>query len=262
MPEGEADIAAISLKSSYMSTLCSLSRFVLLKDDGIIYMEGLQYPTHKEGWREPFMTYSPEGKMLWLDMDKKPWRSLTAILSAAYASGSSKFECPQVKLLLGRARNEHLPIIGIWSGGLKFRTTAGDSSVKQDDDYIESAVFFDPDDLGELWFNELHSKMEALELLSSTLWKAVNGYYRQMSVKDSPATGKATGEFWSLCEQQFQNLVDSIGDEQRVRKLQLLFARFVESTYDKYCSNESAKQMSEWANNRPNVSIYLAEDKK
>ena len=257
MPTGEDDKAARTLKDSFMSTLCAMSRFVLLQDDGIIYVEGLQYPSHKEGWREPFMTYSNEGKMLWCNLSKKPWRNLTALLSTSFNGSNSTFDCPQISLFLLRARKAR-EIIGIWSGGLKVRTTAGDMGVKQTDDYIDSELFLRTEDLGELWFASLENEMLGLDQLSKYLWSSVNRYYEDLGSKRSPVISKALEMFWELCERHAQTLVSVCDDQEKMQSLRRIFAGYASQAYDKYCPNDSARQMIAWARHTPNTFKYIS----
>ncbi len=261
MPTGEDDTAARMLKGSFMSTLCAMSRFVLLQDDGIIYVEGLQYPSHKEGWREPFMTYTTDGKMLWCNPSKKPWRNLTALLSASFRVGSSPYDCPQISLLLLRARRAR-DIVGIWSGGLKVRTTAGDTSVKQTDDYIDTEVFLDTHDLGEPWFASFENEMLGLDQLSKTLWSSVNRYFEEVGSKKSPVIDKALEMFWELCERHAQTLVNVCDDQEKMQNLRRTFAFYASQTYDKFCPNVSARQMIAWAKHKPNTIYYISYNSK
>lgn len=261
MPEGEDDRVARKLKGSFMSTLCALSRFVLLVDDGIIYVEGLQYPSHKEGWREPFMTYTSDGKMLWCNLAKKPWRNLTALLSTSFNGSSSPFDCPQISLLLPRARRVR-EILGIWSGGLKVRATAGDMSVKQTDDYIDTQLFLKAKDLGELWFASLENEMQALDQLAKTLWISVSRYFEGLGGKKSPVIDKAVEMFWELCERHAQELVFVCDDTQRMRNLRHVFAGYADQAYNKYCPNDSARQMGAWAKNSPYTLSYISYNTK
>lgn len=152
MPTGEDDDIARALKNSHMGTLVSLSRFTLLKEDGILFTEGIQYPSHKEGWREPFMSTKAEDKVQFLDTSRKPWRNLDAILSLSFSDTNRGYTCVQVQDFLLRARNA-VASFGVWSGGLQVRGTLGDQSVKQSDDFIESLVFLESEVLGEPWFN-------------------------------------------------------------------------------------------------------------
>ncbi|PKL29020.1 MAG: type I-E CRISPR-associated protein Cse1/CasA [Spirochaetae bacterium HGW-Spirochaetae-2] len=257
MPAGEDDRIARRLKGSFMSTLCALSRFVLLQDDGIIYVEGLQYPSHKDGWREPFMTYTSDGKILWCNPAKKPWRNLTALLSTAFNVSNSAFDCPQISLFLLRARKVR-KTIGIWSGGLKVRTTAGDTSVKQTDDYIDTEIFLRTDDLGDPWFASLENEMQALDQLSKSLWIAVNRYYEELGSKRNPVIDKALEMFWELCERQAQTLVYICDDAQQRHRLRLTFADYANQAYNKYCPNDSARQMSAWVRHAPYILNYIA----
>lgn len=261
MPSGEDDASAKRLKGSFMATLCSMSRFVLLQDDGIIYVEGLQYPSHKEGWREPFMTYSSEGKMLWCNPAKKPWRNLTALLSTSFSGTNSPFDCPQISLLLQRARRVR-QVVGIWSGGLKVRTTAGDTSVKQTDDYIATELFLITEEIGEPWFASLENEMLGLDYLSRSLWSAANKYYEQLGSKKSPVIDKAQEMFWELCERHAQELVNVCDEQQEMQSLRRTFSGYAIQAYDKYCPNDSARQMIAWAQHTPNTHKYISYDSK
>lgn len=257
MPAGEKDEIAQRLKESFMATLCAVSRFVLLHDDGIIYAEGLQYPYHKEGWREPFMTFSTEGKILWCDPSKKPWRNLTALLSTVFNGTNSNFECPQIRLLLPRVRMSDRNI-GIWSGGLKVRVTAGDMNVKQDDDYIDSKILFRSADLGDPWFASLEIELEELNGIANKLRDAVNGYQRKMGSHKSPIITKALATFWEFCDQHAQTLVFNCDNPEQMLPLRRKFADFAHRTYNTYCPSDSAKQMNAWAQNIPDTFRYIS----
>ena len=135
MPKHENDAAAKRIQQSIYGSLCALSRFVLFTDDGMIYAEGLQYPSHKNGWRESFFSWNNKEQFLWLDTEKKPWRNLVSLLNFPMNGNINSYQCPQVNFFWNRGRNK-LPVMGIWSGGLQVRGTAGDQSVKQKDDFI------------------------------------------------------------------------------------------------------------------------------
>jgi len=261
MPAGEDDRVARRLKKSFMSTLCALSRFVLLKDGGIIYVEGLQYPSHKDGWREPFMTYTTEGKILWCNPSKKPWRNLTALLSTSFNGSNSSFDCPQISLFLLRARKAR-DTIGIWSGGLKVRATAGDMSVKQTDDYIDTELFLKTKDLGEPWFASLENEMLGLDQLSKSLWSSMNRYYEDLGSKRSPIINKAQEMFWELCERHAQMLVFLCDDQHKMQTLRCTFAGYANQAYNKYCPNDSSRQMIAWARHTPYTFNYISYNSK
>lgn len=251
-PKGEDDSIARRLKESFMSTLCAVSRFLLLKDGGMIYVEGLQYPSHKEGWREPFMTYAsgPEGRIIWNNPTFKPWRNLPALLSTAFHGTDAKFNSPQIGLLILRSRHVR-DIVGIWAGGLKVRGTAGDMSVKQSDDFIDSITFFKTKDLGDPWFKSFENEILELENIEYQLRRAINGYYKSLSSLTPSALPKAEALFWELCSQQAQRLVDVCDEQEEMDSLRKEFIGYAYQAYNTYCPNQTARQMSSWARNSP-----------
>jgi len=262
MPAGEDDSVARRLKNSFMGTLISMSRFALLANEGVIYIEGIQYPSHKNGWREPFMTFGDKDKMIWTVTNKKPWRNLTSILAANYASGTSLFSCPQIALLLTRARSKR-DVIGIWAGGLKVSRNAGDQSVKQTDDYVESLVFIASKDAGEPWFQSFSFEMQKLEdLAKKSLGYAVKNYYASLSAKPERIMEKAKEYFWQMCEPTVQELIAVCDQPENMYILRKQYADFVLQSFNRFCPNQTARQMTAWAKNRPYVRGYLVKEKK
>lgn len=260
MPDIRDEDFFMEYREGFMATLCSLSRFVLLKDDGVIYAEGIQYPSHKEGWKEPFLSQTIEGKPRWLNVTKRPWRELQSLLSSTF-NGNDPYTCPQISLLLGRARLVR-DTFGIWSGGLQIRGNAGDFAVKQTDDFIESLVMLHAGDLGSDWFNALGVEMHWLNELSSRIDKSVRRYFTDLGDKQSHIASKAQEMFWALCERQFQHLVDSLLRKHDLLVCRRLFAMYAQQSYDFFCANEGARQMAAWAKNRPKLWDYLDELKE
>lgn len=263
MPAGENCEVAQRLKNSYMGCLLALSRFVLLKDEGIFYIEGIQYPSHKDGWFEPSISLDRGGdfpKPLWLDVNKKPWRELTSLLSFLTAVNQQGFDCQQIRLGFQRVKLREKPI-GIWSGGLKVRGTSGDQSVKQDDDFIESYVVLPAPNLitGEdsVWFHDLSEEMNQLNALSKTVYGATLNYFKSQNMETKEQAAQASNLFWQLCERQFQNLLNACGNPEQARAMRPVFAQFVHKAYNTYCANDTARQLDAWAKNRPNLAKYL-----
>ena len=270
MPSGENCEIAKRLKNSYMGCLLAMSRFVLLKDDGLFYIEGLQYPSHKDGWFEPSISLNQDGatvKALWLDVEKKPWRELTALLSFLTAVDQQGFDCHQIRIGFQRVKHREKSI-GIWSGGLKVRGNSGDQSVKQDDDFIESYIVLPApnsitgEDSG--WFNTLSLEMSLIEDLAMKLGNCVYHCNKRMITdsrerdKRSDALKKsAQNLFWQICEKKFQDLVIHANEADKVARLRIRFADFVHKAYDTHCPKETSRQLDAWAKNRPNLSNYL-----
>ena len=264
MPSGENDTNAQKIRNGFMGTLVGMSRFVLLKDDGALFTEGLQYPSHKLGWREPFMTSRGEDKVSFLDISKKPWRNVTALLSLSLSGKKSGVSCPQVDLLLLRARTV-TEYVGIWSGGLKVRATAGDQSVKQDDDFIESTVWFESKGLGDVMFAELESQMKRLDDMGTVLYRAVRGYFSglKMDPKQQSAmyAQRSTAQYWEFCETVFQEIVDYWNDSEALNGIHAKIRRKVEEIYNDLCSKETARQLEAWVLHHPFEGRFVKKEK-
>lgn len=258
MPEGEDDATAKEIKNGYMGALCAMSKFVYLKDDGIIYTDGIQYPSHKEGWREPFMTYSPSGKIAWVDNTRRPWRNINSLLELSMigTSEADALSCPQISLLFRRnrkARNR----LWILSGGLQVRASSGDQSVKQTDDFVDDITAIDCSVLSEEWYFSLKNEMSALEKISKQVYASVASYYKYMgSATGKEKAGKATFEFWNLCETRKQDLFSAVKNEEDLKRQRAIFAGFAERAFSDFCPNDTAMQMCAWVNNKPNLYKY------
>lgn len=267
MPTTEECDVALSLKDSYMSRLVAVSKFVLLKESGIYYLDGINYPSHKEGWREPSVTYNEKGKevkVIWLNPDKKPWRELVALLSFLDSTNQGDFYCQQIANLYYRAIS-NLNEIGVWSGGLKVRANSGDQSVKQDDDFVESCVILPAGESGN-WFGKLKNEMKELDELWGGVKFKVRLYLIELKKQeekkpDNEIIGMAVSDFWQMCEREFQNLIeacDSDNHKEICKSMRKKFASFAQKTYDTYCPKDTARQLDAWAKNKPNFSKYLS----
>ena len=268
MPDGVACQIAKNLNGSYMATLLSLSRFVLLQGDGIYYVEGLQYPSHKEGWREPSMAVNHQGttpKIKWVDPNKRPWRELTSLLAFLNVDDLQCYDCQFIKYGLNRFR-EKSKSIGVWSGGIKVSWKAGDQSVKQEDDFVESIIFLDSNVIGEPWYNQLRVEMDALVDISKQVFSSTVKYYRTLTGKMDQKSAikafkkfadQATSMFWELCERHFQDMVNACDQQQNIKQVRKIFAQSAIKAFDSFCPKESARQIDAWAKNRPNLINYL-----
>jgi CRISPR system Cascade subunit CasA len=273
MPKSETCAIAEQLKNSYMGCLVAMSRFAFLSDEGVYYLDGIQYPNHSSGWREPSMTINNQGqaiKVLWLNPDKRPWRELTALLSFISATSQGGFDCQQISGGFLRARKNNQEI-GIWSGGLKVRGNAGDQSVKQDDDFIESHVSLPSNEEMETspqWFDNLKQEMEALDnQLAKIVYSKTISYFKSQKADGKNHAALASGLFWQLCERQFQDLVNACAVEgvEGMNKRKILrkdFAQFASTAYNSYCPNDTARQLDAWAENLPHLGKYLGKKTK
>lgn len=273
MPTGEADAVAKRLSESLMGRLISMSRFVLLADQGLHYSEGIAHLGYKEGVSDPSISVNYAGKdpkAIWVDTEKRPWRMLTALLNFVSSQSKAAFTCSQLEFGLSRATN-HVNELGLWSGGLRVSNKAGEQFISGIDDYLESIISLPIEFIGEIWFEHLQAEMLELEELEKILGTCVYlNHKRQIAdskERDKRAdsvSGSAKNLFWQLCESRFQDLINRCGkgmDDER-HQLRKVFAGFVYQAYDHYCPKETARQLDAWAQSRPNLSKYLVPTKQ
>jgi CRISPR system Cascade subunit CasA len=259
MPEGESCAIAEALKSSLMGRLVPLSRFCLLADNGLHYSEGIAHSGYKDGVVDPSVSVNfsaKDTKAIWVDPEKRPWRLLTALLSFFSQASNKGFDCYQLRLNLGRAIRQ-MPSIGIWSGGLRVSSNAGEQYVSGSDDFVESVIQLRSDLLGERWFTNFQLEMDELDKLSKTVYGATFNYFKSQNMETKEQAAQASNLFWQLCERQFQGLLEACNDPEQARAMRPVFARFVHKAYDSYCPGDTARQLDAWAKNRPNLCNYL-----
>lgn len=277
MPTTEKDGIANKYKASYQATLLALSRFALIKRDGILYLDGLQYPKVALGWSESSLLID-RGKnpiqVKYINPEKRAWRELQSILAFNIFSSSTGFECIALKNGIERLISNY-EIFSIWSGGIKVSSNSGDQSVKQIDDFSESQVWFRSEWIsgtnGGLWFAQLQAEMSTLEAISEKLKAGVVAYFKEQTGKGNkdPKVAKdmaeqASHHFWQLCERDFQTLLEHCenGEAHAAmrRRLRLGFARYAQQAFDRHCPQDTARQLDAWAQHRPKLGKYLKQE--
>ena len=259
MPAGESCATAEALKSSLIGRLIPLSRFCLLAENGLHYSEGIAHDGYQAGVVDPSISVDFSAKVpkaIWTDPEKRPWRLLTALLSFFSQTGNKGFDCYQLRLNMGRAIRQR-PSVGIWSGGLRVRSNAGEQYVSGSDDFVESVIQLESALLGELWFANLHLEMDELDKLSKTVYGTTLNYFKSQNMESKGQAAQASNLFWQLCERQFQALLNACVNAELALAMRPVFARFVHKAYDSYCPKDTARQLDAWAKNRPNLSNYL-----
>ena len=147
--------------------------------------------------------------------------------------------------------------VGIWSGGLSVRGTAGEQKVSGTCDYVESLVQIPCKDFGTLEFSRFSAEMSALDQLSKTTFGAVRNYFNDQKVHDAGQAGQASNLFWQISEQRFQDLLTACLNPDSTKSLRPHFARIAERVYDIYCPRETDRQIEAWARNRPRLHFYF-----
>ncbi|MCL2029385.1 MAG: type I-E CRISPR-associated protein Cse1/CasA [Deltaproteobacteria bacterium] len=256
MPEGEDCATARSLKNSLMGRLAPLSKFILLAEDGIHYSDGILYADHKSGGFDPSTALDLSGKdakALWTDPGKHIWRELPALLG--FLAGRQGMKCFALERGITRGR-ERCPQFGLWAGGIRVSSNAGEQYASGSDDFAESAVRLTSQDVSEPWFVALEGELLELDALSRILFATVKGYGRAQKVNDSAQAKAASAMFWQLCGARAQALVNACGNG-TYRELRPVFADFVHRAYNSVCPRDTARQLEAWAANRPNTAKYL-----
>ncbi|MDA8138310.1 MAG: type I-E CRISPR-associated protein Cse1/CasA [Desulfobacteraceae bacterium] len=261
MPEGECCPVAEKLKKSLMGRLVPLCRFVYLSSQDIHYSEGIIHPTHKDGGFDPTIAvdFSKSPKALWADPGKRPWRELTSLLSFFDATGNRSYECPQLRIGFPRARTV-VPEFGVWSGGLRVSSNAGEQYVSGADDFVESEVRFASQWLGDIWFAHLKTEMGLIENVSKVVYASASAYFKQQKSDGKNHAAAACNLFWQLSEKQFQNLVNACGDTsgKQAQEMRRHFVNFGHTAYNAYCPRDTARQIEAWAAHRPNLGRVLS----
>lgn len=258
MPIGEDCAKAQELKTTYLGRLVPLCRFVLLTDAGVHYSDGIFYPGYAQGAFDlstgvDFSATKP--RAMWVDSEKRPWRQLTSLLSFFANEKKSSFDCYLLRLGLSRARIV-TDQVGIWSGGLRVSSNAGEQYVSGNDDFVESEFMLETAFLGEEWFLRLRKEMGIIEELSKTVYGCTMGYFKQQLAEGKDQAAKASNLFWQLAEGHFQPLINACGSD-TAEIMRPEYARIALKAYDTYCSKETARQLDAWAANRPQLGKYF-----
>lgn len=256
MPAGEDCVTARALKGSLMGRLVPLSKFLLLAEDGIHYSDGILHANHKSGGFDPSLamdTSGKEPKVLWTDPVKQLWRNLPALL--AFLAGRQAMSCFGIQCGIARVRKQ-CPHFGLWAGGIRVSSNAGEQYASGSDDFMESTVRLASEDVGEAWFAALEDEMQELDTLSGIVYRTVRGYGKEQKINADAQAKTASAIFWQLCGSQAQVLVDACGNGTN-RDLRPVFATFVHRAYNSVCPRDTARQLEAWAANRPNTAKYL-----
>lgn len=259
MPTGESCAVAESLKSSLMGRLLPVSRFCLLADTGLHYSEGILHGGYKDGIVDPSISVDFTGKdfkAVWVDPEKRPWRVLSALLSFLSQGSNKSFDCPQLRLNIKRARPS-IDHIGIWSGGLRVSSNAGEQFVSGSDDFVESLIHIDTAILGEPWFENFKLEISVLESLSKTVYVSTLNYFKSQNMESKDQAALAGNLFWQLCERKLNDLISACGSTETVQALRPAFLQIAHKAFDTYCPNDTARQLDAWAKNKPHLGRYL-----
>lgn len=256
MLAGEDCDVARKLKDSLMGRLVPLCRFCLLSDAGMHYTEGIAHDGYQAGRFDPTQSVARQKndfKTLWADPDKKPWRSLTSILSFLGIQDASRFVCSQVEMGMSRAR-DFFESVELWSGGVRVTSNAGEQYLTGSDDFVESQFEFSPQDVGEQFFVNFSASVDQLDHLAKQLYSSVLGYFETMGTEGKTMAERATSKFWEIAGLHAQELIDSCFPGENPESVRNFFRATMRNTYNESCPHFTPRQLQAWAENQPNAS--------
>lgn len=260
MPDGEDCAVARELKGSIIGRLVPVGRFCLLAEKGLHYSEGISHGDYKEGFYDPSVLINKKGaelKITWADPSRRPWRELPALLAFLDTQKGAVYECEQLRISIEKARRA-TALFGIWSGGMKVRSNAGEQYLSGSDDTVESLFWLESAALGEVWFAHFSQEMAELEKLAHRLYGCVSSWCRELKLEPKEIAAQATQLFWQFCQCDVQPLLDGCSDPDSRIKLRKRFASCMYRSFDHFCAHDTARQMEAWAKARPNMADYLA----
>lgn len=265
MPKGEICEAANALKNSLMGTLVPMSRFMNIIENQLHYTDGVPTLSHKNGWKDTSISIDSsknnDPKALWANVEKRPWRQLTALLSFMDTNGAKGFDCPLLRLCGNSLRLAKFESVNIWAGGIAVSSNSGEQYCSGTDDYVESLCNIVPD---SIWFSGLQAEMEKLEnILSKYLYGSIVSYHKKMNnEKGADEAKKALHTFWQLCEKDFQELIDacnSKNSDKDIKHVRAKYARYAETVFNSACPKETARQIAAWGECSVNTHDYLSD---
>lgn len=258
MPVSETCEIAQALTRNLMGRLIPLSRFCLLAPDGIHLTEGIKHPTHKEGKWDPSVAAKMQGKdykVLWTNPQMRPWRSLSAMLAFLDTkSPRNDFECLQIKTGIERLNGTDVKDFGVWSGGMKVSSNAGEQYLSGNDDNVESEFQLNYDQINDgMWFDSLASEMQWLEKNAKTLFGCVSAYYKGFGAEPKDMAARACSIFWDLGEGYYQELLNACCSQEELPAVEGRYLHLLQQAYDLICPSQTARQIERWAECRPNL---------
>lgn len=272
MPAGEDDEIAQNLKHSLMGRLVPMARFVLLEDNGVHFVEGIQHDDYLHGGVvDPSVTADfskAKPKVVWADPSRRPWRSLTAMLG--FLGNERTYVCQQLKWCLPRIENSSVDNFGIWSGGIRLSNKAGEQYLTGDDDVVESEISLQTswlkDGYERMWLDCVKSAMGKLEKIAQTVYSAVRGYYDDAKLdKAGEHAQYAVQNFWQEAEGFSQKLLfacaseanaqngDNHEGDEDVKKVLNSLRICAKNCYVNACPDDTARQLEIFVRHFPNL---------
>lgn len=263
MPTLESSAYNDRYKDSIFAWYVSMSRAVLLIDDGIKYCEELVYDSND--WFDPFITIkggNNKKEIIAVETSKKPWRNILALLAEVNAGNNRAVRCFAINAHLERIRN-NTNCFSIWVGGLKVTNTSKDLSIKQTDDYVESNVLFECKDLGENYYENFRSLLNKINDCENKLKQAIDAYYKELldpkknekdndkrKTKRETRSKKRIDDYWQKMNDMVHDLFKASSRLEKVDEMSKTIFFTARGIYDEECRKESSREIIAWIRNR------------
>jgi len=251
-------------KDTLIGRLLPLSRFSLLDGDSIHYAEGLKHDGYADGMFDLSMSIdihetSKKSKAKWCNPEKKPWRELLSLITVSEQSKSSGFKCYQILFFLKKledsGRSEEF---GVWSGGLRVSSNAGEQYVSGQGDFISSSVLMNSEWNNEVWIDQLKLEILKMEKVATSVYMSSKKYFEALNSSSAAGmAGKSSRMFWELNEKLFQDMLEACESKDKMTKIRGLIANNALLTYDTFCPAGTARQITSWSKNRPKLFKYI-----
>lgn len=255
----EDNDASRSYKDSLLGRLVPVSFFILVSDDKKHFhaTEGVKYLMHDAGVVDTSVYLGNSGKKfrsIYVDTAKKPWRMLTSILSFLDATEKSEFTCFQIDYCLNRA-TKVVDSFRLWSGGVSCSFNAGENYIGASDDYVESIVSINSEELGSDWFNLLKDEFSYMEFVAEEVSKRIYFYQKELGSDSSKEfKNKFYKIYWHQCEPIFFNILNNLEDNEKINQYRSFIAKMAINVFNDVCPIGSARKIEAWSKSKPDLS--------
>ena len=265
MPEGEDCPRAQEYLETWQGRLFPLDKFLLLQNNQIIMTDGILYPQPDEAeGTDPGVTVIDKGaknrRVVWAETEKKPWRELESILNFLEVGKIAKKQDPTfLSLALRKIQStQEDKTITVWAGGLEISSNSGEQKAKGNNDFVESEFTFNIQAMNGESLIKLRILMNTLDDFFNKLRECVKQYFSALNEnQSSKLAGGASRRFWTVAEQDAQEIVDvafqryanDIAEKENALKSK--WWKLIRSIYDASCPRYSTREILAWAQYRP-----------
>jgi CRISPR system Cascade subunit CasA len=255
MPENETDCVAESLKISLMGTLIPLSRFFLLNEKGVSCINGIAHLSASNGRIDPSVPVDVKNqKAMIVRTNRKPWRSVTSILSFLDVSDKTGWVTLNLKANFTRSLKRYKNI-NLWSGGISCSSVTKKAFFALKDDYLYSEIEIDDDYLESNSFLRLKSEMSRIEKSQKILSDAIKYYNFNLGNNDSKKiVNKAIESYWEMMNKFSTNIIKMASDDNERATMTAIRKSIVNNIFNQFCPTVTPRQIESYVKSKKYLS--------